>query len=228
MGIRFDAAGEYVDQGVSIPAWDACTLMAWVYISVDRASDSYIIQWPDSGGGGGSYCGINASRQLFVEEAANRTLGSTLATGTWYHIALATGPSNVTVYLNGVQDSQRASASFTPVAIMWGGNTPWLNGIVGALKCFAAELTAEQVALEMYTLRPSGRVACHSFYPARKVGGSTWGTLETRDYGPSGLAIVGHTSGTLSVEDGPPIPWGAAPLLFDDAPPIRRWLLGAH
>jgi len=204
MARRFDGSNHSVWRTTDLPAWDACTLMAWAYISVDRAADSYIFQWCNASSTNGSYCGINSTRQLFVEENTNRTTGSTLAVGTWYHIAMATGPSNVTVYLNGVQDAQRASGTFTPAFLQWGGGTGFLNGNVSALKAFTVEMTATQITQEMRSVRPLGG-SVHGFWPS---------ILHTDLEDLSGTGRTLTLNGTQLTEDGPPVGWGATPYVI--------------
>ena len=204
MAIREDAASEYAAWTTNLPAWNAMTIMGWVYISTNRGAGQQQFFQNDDGGGAGAYA-FHDNLVLTLWTNAASTTGTTLSTGTWYHVALVCDTANAYIYLNGVQDVTRGMTSFTPNAILCGGASQYLNGRHAAVKIWSAALTIDQVKAEMQTIRPQRIANLWGVFPL-------WNATDTRD-----LSGFGHTTtfgGSLTVEDGPPVGWGAAPYII--------------
>jgi Concanavalin A-like lectin/glucanases superfamily len=207
MAVRCNASGERIDITTSLPSEQPLTLMAWVYMTVDRAAPSYILQTGNTAGTAGGYLFVDGSRVLTLQTNSSGytgTTGSTLATGTWYHVAMTLNGTNVRAFLNGVQDIEIAYATYSlTFGFSLGGNNDFWNGRIACGKLFTAALTADQITLEMRTVRPSGRVLSWGYWPL-------FGSLT--DF--SGNSHPWTDPGTVTWEDGPPVGWGAAPYVY--------------
>lgn len=135
--------------------------------------------------------------------------GSTLSTGTWYHVALVrSGDADLSLYLNGVLDATvttniagRLSCGSIALGTFDGGSFNF-DGRVSALKEWTRALTASEIASEMRCMRPVSPRSINGWWPFA-VGNDTmrpkdW-TFRGRDW---------TEVNTPTNEADPPIGWG--------------------
>lgn len=211
MAIRGDAAGDYLARSSDMPTTDPMTWCAWVYLTTDTNALATIFLVVNATGT--QYQTVRLSSAdgttLQVANQSTSASGTSLATGTWYHIAYTRNGATHIVYLNGAQDSTISSNNaLTPANILLLSNTANpLNGRVAAVKLWSGvALSAAEIANEMRTIRPQRLDSLHGWWPCFPGAGE-----RARDYSGNGRNWT--EGGTLTDEDGPPLPWGAAPLL---------------
>src|SRR5262245_61278726 len=213
--------------------------MCWIYRVVDNTNTEEIYFYALNNGYG-SYVGMgvySSPSQLYLDQtvAATTAFGATLALATWYHVAMVFDDTanTLTSYLNAVQDQQITgmTGTFTPGFEAIGnfdvGTYPnFVNGRVAAVKLYTGVLTANEIAAEMRSYLPLRTANLHSWLPLRDVG------EQGTNYGGTGNFTA---AGTLTTEDGPPIPWtlrptaarrfaaAAAPTVAPRPPLVIQW-----
>jgi hypothetical protein len=132
-------------------------------------------------------------------------VGSTLATATWYHLAITvngTGAGGMLGYMNGVLDITGNAISITPTGMRISGGTAgtgeWANMRTAGVKIYSAVFTQSEIVTEMWSLMPVRLANLNGWYPFF-----------------TNTDVVDHSSnlnnwtvaGTLTTEAGPPVPW---------------------
>lgn len=109
-----------------------------------------------------------------------------------------------TIYLNGVLDITGNGTNTNAITNIQLGDagSELFNGRLAAVKFWTVALTAAELLNEMRCIRPVKFASVDSWYPFFD---ST--TDGIRDY--SGNAKTWTVVGSLTSEDGPPIPWGS-------------------
>jgi hypothetical protein len=181
--------------------------MGWFKITTDTNANATFIKYGVSDSSTAYLLGTQADGTTFnIYNTATDAPGTALTVGTWYHCAMTiagTGAGQVLGYLNGVLDmTQTGSPGPTNTQICIGAysttGSERLNGCAAALKFYTGVFTAAEIAIEM----------CQ-YMPFRTAGLVMWSPLlsaadATVNYAGTGVWTV---SGTLTTENGPPIPW---------------------
>jgi hypothetical protein len=153
------------------------------------------------------------------------------ATSTWYNIALVgnTGQGQaLTMYVDGVSTLTGNSdnvGTFDPDLTEWGNDTNADANLTARFqyaKIWNAQLSADEVRSEMRRFVP---IRFANIWGAWEFFDDTAGSLADR----TGQGRTAAETGTLTVEDGPPIPYGHGrgfrrPQSFTPAPTPRPWL----
>ncbi len=140
---------------------------------------------------------------LYLGDTASDFLGSALTVGTWYHVVWVRNGNSNTVYLNGVSDIT-ASSSYSDTTwsvFRWTDADPGPpNARIAHLKLWdGVQLSQAEVQQEMRSARPRRFSNLWGWYPF------TDSNIKDR----SGNVRDWTLTGTLNLEDGPPVPWGA-------------------
>jgi len=215
VAVRADASTERTNWTTSLPAWNAFTAMAWVYIVNNRGVTNQQFIQLDNGAASGIYFYHN-NLVLTFNVNGSATTDVTLSTGTWYHVAVTSDGSNARAYLDGVQKFSPAVTTFTPTALAMGGGSEWMDGRHSAAKVWSVALTADEIVNEMRSIQPRRKSSLWGWFPM-------WTTSDTAD-----LSGNGHTAtynGTMTTEDGPPVGWGGLPMNAGFRAPTRESLL---
>lgn len=214
MALRFDTSTDYIYRDSNLPGITSFTMMAWVYISVDRNDFSPILQYGDANPGTPTEYIVYTMGDgvtLASWNSSSEITGSVLSVGTWYHLAITvagTGANQFLTYLNGaVNITNNGSASVTNERISFATNTgasgnEWLNGRIAACKIYAAVLTAAEIQQEMMFYTPQRTANLNTWLPC--VDPTVANNL--LDASGNGYNMTG-AAGTRTVEDGPPIAW---------------------
>ena len=182
----------------------------WAYISVDRNGYSSFMTRQDNG------------RNLYLETDSDgvtlgvwtldaHTNGSALVVDEWNHIALTSDGTNHLSYLNGILDATLVQdvSAVTPSKLWIGNNhsSEWLSGRIAGVKIYSAVLDANEVALERWSISPRRRANLNTWLPMNAA------VLASNyiDYSGNGYNVT--ATGSPTVEDGPPVGWGANPLI---------------
>jgi hypothetical protein len=191
------------------PTTNSFSLCFWLYVVSAPGGGGWSIFVANGTGGTGSYVGT-ADLVFHVGDWAVDTWGSTLSTGRWYHVGWVRTAGTITnkVYLDGALDIDD-SAVVADYGSDWTLHNPnWTNDggnqKLAHLKIWDnVQLTQTEIQQEMRVAPPVRRSNLWGWYPFTES--------MTRDYSGNGKDWT--TSGaTLSIEDGPPVSWGAAPL----------------
>jgi len=141
---------------------------------------------------------------------------TTLASNTWYHIALTRSGNSTELFLNGVSDGS-GSGTLTGTFLSWGyPYTRPLNARIEAAKHFGAVLTAAEIQQEIYFNMP-----------VRTADLERWSHFVTpdnanfRDYSGTGAANWTEYGSVTQGDSGPPIQWRkGASRVFLQAPAV--------
>lgn len=212
MSIRLSGTGQYYRRNTNLPTSTGFTSMWWARAN---AGDSCMFVYGDLDANPQYNVGFSGL-QLGLY-SGTFTGGSTLSTGTWYHIALTvngTSGANALVYLNGVLDASGTAVTITSSTIRHGSDysSGAFNGNLYAIKTYSAILTAAEIQQEMRQVMPVRTANLNDWRPF-------FSAADFADY--SGAANTTTTVGTPTTEDlTPPIPWRAAR-------PARVYIAGA-
>jgi hypothetical protein len=214
MGVAFGGAGNYFTRTTALPDLNATfTMMGWYYWASTPPAVEQLYLFNNIGSTAFDNLAMQADFQYgyFNAEGSN-ILGSTLTTGTWYHIAMVrAGPASLTGYLNGNTDitsTFNVGTSRGTVERLLVG-----NGVVQAanLKVWATALTQAEVQQEMRMVRPARYANLNLWTPNWPGSGE-----RTRDY--SGNGHDWSETGTPGDGASPPVSYGA-PALYAAPPP---------
>lgn len=213
MAIRFDNTADYLQRATIVPSSLLFTMMGWFYRSAATGNISGLLRLAEDPGGSSYGALVNASGNLSVYSGIY-TAGTALDLDTWYHVALVGDADNITAYLNGVLDIQTPQTFLDPTRIEVGNESEssrHLNGRAAAVKIYDAILSEDEILQEMAQHEPVRSENLNCWLPMVDDTAANC----AKDY--SGFGRHFTTAGTLTVEDGPPIPWrqGLVRLAFD-------------
>ena len=185
----------------------------WGYLISDQNNYSVFVSLGESGGNNHDGIATDAdgtTLRMFVNTiGGNGVNGSALTVGVWYHIGVVrSSATSCVVYLNGVLDithtNDVTSRSWTALVNRVGvqsNDTFPLNGRVAALKMWDTNLTEAEIQQEMRQFLPFRTNNLHTWTPFTDTSTGT----DFLDY--SGNARNWTEAGSVTSEDGPPIPW---------------------
>lgn len=207
MALLLNGTSQYLERDpLGLASATSFTACCWFNPSVLAGLDyrNLLTQW--------SKCGVSLWRYSGTTYALNfgdttaDTRGSDITTSTWYHVAWVRNGNSHTVYLNGVSDiTATSSDSATRLAVgSYSNLLDFFGGQVAHLKIWdGVQLTQAEVQREMFSARP---VRLSDLFLWSHFMGST--TADNSGYGRNWTAI-----GTPTLGDGPPVGWGASPMV---------------
>ena len=207
MSVRFDASTDALSRiALPRPSITAFTLMGWAYSLGSVGAFSGALSFGNASAGGFYMIGRNMdTNRLQIYNASGGATGTAAwAISTWAHIAMTcagTGANLLLGYLNGVLDITTTGASFVNAEKLYVGSSNGpdpFNGRMAAVKIYNAVLTASEIATEMGQYLPVNPTNLNNCTPLLTH-------TDVQDYG--GLNATWTVDGTLTTEDGPPIPW---------------------
>jgi len=224
MAIRFDNSSDRLLRTSNQPATNAdWTITFWVYLVSDLNDFSnFMYLGQNNYSGDYLYIGTDANgTTVLIDIAATTDTGTSLATGTWYHIAVVHNDGNsVTVFLDGVSD---ATVANTP-----GQNDRWEFGAVGTSnfdrgnirianihRYDGLQLSTTQISQDMRSIKPQFWDNLAAWWPTFPGVGE-----RVRDYGPNGWDFT--EGGTLTDEAPPPLSWGSAAAMLIPTIPVSE------
>lgn len=197
----------------------AYTVCFWAKLSSDRdqythfwaASDTTTDTYEDSDFVGTDNTGTNLRGGVYVAAAGTDTVGAALTVGTWYHIAVKrTSATDWRMYVNGVQSGITVTRDITGRNATLGeffhrlnGTTYFCDGVIAHYKAWDVALTDAQIAAEMRTITPKRWT--------NLVGWTPFISSVKADALKSRVGGDWTENGTLVIEQGPPVSWGASP-----------------
>lgn len=230
MAVRFNAVAEAIRRTTNLPNYNSTyTMMAWYYVVNFTNTgfgnmDLMVLSAPSDASLPFdliqiTHSGAATPRQLilFTTNPQTAELGSQINGTTWYHLAMVReSATSLKLYLDGVLDITNTlnvgTSRVAPTHMDFGAwslatsRTPDFR--VKGIKVWAGTaLTAEQIKIEMQTLRPHFYTNLNTFDPVFTGSGE-----RTRDYSGNGYNL--SEVGTLTDEDDPPVSYGAPPLIY--------------
>lgn len=164
--IVLDGANNYVQLPANIARGSGFTFAAWIYWNgganwqriFDFGSDTshYLFLTPSSGSGTLRFAIANGGSEQRVET-------STLASGSWQHVAITLSGGTAALYLNGAQVAQSTSftitpSSFSPIKNYLGKSQfsadPLFNGLMDQVLIKDYAMSAAQIALLQTNVPP--------------------------------------------------------------------------
>ena len=206
MAMDFDGVDQHVDIGDVAPldiTGSAITLAIWANNTVN-GEHKLIAKWKDAGSLFSYLLSINASDKALlavhpVGEGQATTIGTTtIATGTWFHIAGTYDGTTLRIYVNGVEENSNTITGgnlrsvAAPVRIGSGsgdGEEP-MDGILDDARIYDRALSADEI-LTIYNSRGRDGIALN--LKARYLlnegapGVAASGAGVIKDSGPNGL-----------------------------------------
>lgn len=223
MSLRFDATTDRLYVSGSLPSRTAFTLCGWaraasipastfrslcsISAGVSSPSGAFDFAWYASGAlSVSTYYGSGDQTVQF---------SATPAVGEWFFFAMTGSASSVDGYVGRVTDaalltvSNSLVAPFTPGAMGIGDNgwSEGFNGNVAGVRVWDAVLTAAELEQERWTLAPRRRANLNRWAPVINAAVAD----AQRDWYQ---ALNFTAAGTLTVEDGPPVGYGASALIL--------------
>jgi hypothetical protein len=210
------SAGARLDRASNPPAIDGTTWCLWWYETSHPVTLSGVFG-----------LGSVTQRTYVLEDSATSTYhmggsggaaappdidtGYSSATSTWHFAAQSVSGTTFNCYIRSITDSSFTTAtddasSSSYVATSWyrcgaaGITSNRMDGYVAGVKIWEAVLTEDELWTESQRLTPVRFANLHSCYPLI-------GNHGTQDIGPNGYAFT--EVGSPTVQDGPPITWGA-------------------
>ncbi|HEV2778820.1 MAG TPA: LamG domain-containing protein [Actinophytocola sp.] len=216
MAVRFDAASENYTAATGLPS-NVYTFAAWIRPAAVGATNR-VVYWLTTSGD--VFTGIqvrsNASTDLQAYDSGSYAFNGlgplSASAGVWYRVALVVNGANATFYRAAAGDvlGSASAANFTTPATPTSfhlGDDPYdeyWDGRLAAVKMWQAALTPAEVEVELGQYTPRRTADLLRWHP--------FITAEATDYSGNGHTLSGGTGTTT--EDGPPIPWGAAPIVL--------------
>jgi phosphotransferase system IIB component len=208
----------------------AYTVLMSVYLTTDRNERTLFCTLGGVGGAGNidalETTSSGTTLRISVNESAGANSTSELAVGGWTNIAMVrSSATSLTLFVNGVQVAGPVTTNVTSRAAMdllrfgsWFALFNFLNGRISNAKLFARALTGAEILQEHSAVRPISTDSLWGWWPCVD---STL-THALKDFSGNGRNLTGVN--TPTVEDGPPVGWGAPALVCNRSVAVRARL----
>ena len=213
MAWRIDSSSDYLRRTASLPATTSFSACGWCRVVTDRTGQYRFIFGLENtahptDSSAWMLIGWNNSNNFYVTHASiSDVFASNPSTTDWFFWAL-TCSGTATDTFNGywravdgtaLNNKSSFGVSFTPAQMMWSNDTfdEYVDCRHAGLKVWDAALTAEEILVESFQLAPVRRANLHLFAP-----GFAHDQLD--DMSGNGRTLT--AGGTLTTEEGPPVP----------------------
>lgn len=219
MALRIDAEADVLSLSSGLPSSTAFTLCGWFKRRGTGAGTNeisallYGADPPNQYVASFIYSYSAANFRVQSSGGAISSAGLSITTDTWYFYALScagTGASDAKIRAaakgaTSFTEVTATGASFTPVAFSFGINGAgiWGNQALAGWKLFDRVLTDAELFAEMNRLTPASTTNLNAWWPMVH---SATGTADN-DFSGAGKDL--SPAGTITLEDGPPVGWGA-------------------
>jgi hypothetical protein len=203
MATRFDGT-TWLSRTTNLPTITNFTLMCWLYSLAAESFPSAISIGPNASG----TCYLisrDLTDVLQVWTGATTAQGTTsMLSNTWHHVAMTcagTGTDQLLCYLNGALEiTTTGDAGVTNARAYLAQSNDELNPNdcrLAGIKFYEGVLSESEIRTEM-----------RSTVPVRTAGLTVWSPLLAHsDLNNYAGGVAWTASGTLTTEDGPPVPW---------------------
>ena len=224
MAIRLGTQA-YLQRSTNLPSATAVTICGWFRKRGAGGAAAHILcafTTTDASSGVGCYIDLGGTSQFFVGSGgAPVSSGVTVTTDQWYWFALSNAGTGATDCK--VRHATPGATSFTTASTQGVTFTPgnlafsaeaadyWANVALAGVRVFDRVLTDAELLAEMNRLRPASTTNLNLWTPmVADVAATAY-----KDY--SGNGRDWSAGGTITVEDGPPVGWGAPILVVGAA-----------
>ena len=219
MAIRINAGTDDLRRSAP-PDESALTMCGWTRVIADTGAAYQALGGIEDTGLGVwnilYWEGATSNAMAISSGAAEVNFASRPAVGTWFFWAITSttaGAGSLIGYWSLATSSTFNSASTTGQAgtsdrLTIGndsGASNFLDGRFAAIKVWDAVLTQAELEQEKWSIRPRRWANIHLWAPCRIA-------TELADYSGNGRTLT--ATGTLTTEDGPPVPWGAGSIIL--------------
>ncbi len=226
MALRLDAQADTLQRTANLPASStAVTLCGWFRRRGSGGTNELLVAIAESPGGPAivAYIGLGGTPAftLFTPAHGAPVTGGSITTDTWYFLALSgqgTGATDAKLRhaalgATSLTTISATNASFTPGLVQFGFDDAgqWPNAALAGWKLYDRVLTDAELLAEMNRLRPASTTNLNAWWPM------VADVAATADNDFSGNARDLTPAGTITVEDGPPVGWGAPILVVGAA-----------
>lgn len=158
MSVRISANNQSLTRTANIPSpgTTGYTIMFWAYIVSNTGALQDMFWLHTTSVSNYHFHGaLSGLSHYFEDDSGNSITGSSLSTGTWYHLALTVTPAGSTkiIYLNGTADGNTAGVdTFTPNTLRLGNNpgaSRHYDGRFAAYKEWSVVLTPTEINAEI-------------------------------------------------------------------------------
>lgn len=218
MAIIVNASGEYLRRTANLPSDSNWTGMCWMYLNSIRSGQyQYVITLENNTTAASDYHDIGFGNGGVFEIGGigvNVNFASSPAAGNWYHCYLRNNGTSLSGGFRGLGDASYTTASggapsaFTEAALYFGNTSydEYMDVRLAGIKVWDAHLSDAEIELEFTRLTPARTANLNIWTP-----GILTGTDRVKDYSGNGRDWT--AGGTLTDDDGPPVPWGAGPVI---------------
>lgn len=167
MGVRLDAAGDYLRRTANLPNVASVTIAGWACLDVDKNDFTNICTLEDSASNAGNSINLitdsdGTTLKIYSGSSAYSATLATLTVGTPFFFALTGGAANAVVGYyraagsNTLASVNHASSGFTSAAMYFGNDSYayYLNGRLFNLKVWDRVLTPAELLIESFYARP--------------------------------------------------------------------------
>lgn len=200
MAVQFSADNQAYTATTGLPG-STYTVLAWVYLSVDRNASSTM--WTHGSGSNGHNIWTSADgTTLAFDSAGGSFTAGSLTVGAWTKVAFTANGTTGTIYsaadgaaLASTGTGTIPTVTFTNIFIGAFSNATsgfWLNGRIADFKVYTAVLTLSEMEAELaqYTpVRTANLLRYHPFHVA-----------ETTDYSGNGNDLSAGTGATTAAD----------------------------
>ena len=222
MSIAVSSTANYLERTTDLPATGKFTFMCWVRWDSLSVTEPLFARAQASGS---SFFLFKNSTDVIAHRIGGdaASLGSTsLSADTWYHVALTRDDDPATpehdIYLNGAKEIDNDTATtWAEDAIQLGRNKRFgsqMNGEIAAVKIWSGVILSQaQIQQEMWQYLP-----IHAFGNLHIVSPFV-DQVDTQFTDYSGNGRNWSEAGTVTIDDNPPVAWGALPYVVTVSPP---------
>jgi len=208
MALRFNNSADYLERTTGIPAYNSFTIIAWVMKSGSTAGLAVLFLVAENAGGVAYLVGIDPSSGVIVLQGGDTDYSTVpLDVGAWYHVALTSDGSGLTVYLDGNNAVSVPHGTITPTRIQIGNqseNGTYFDGRIAALKIYNRAMVRGEIQAELSQYLPIHTSGLNSWQPMADESASS----AVKDNSGAGNDFT--LNGAIATEDGPPVTWRQA------------------
>lgn len=226
MALRLDAQADTLQRTANLPSATSFTVCGWFRRRGTGGTNQLLVGLGEVGSHVvGCYIGIGATYEFNVYSSmagAPVSSGVAVTADQWYFVAVSnagTGATDAKVRhaapgASSLTTASAAGSTFTSNIFTFGLDDAgqWSNVSLAGWKLYDRVLTDAELLAEMNWLRPASTTNLNAWWPM------VADVAATADNDYSGNARDLTAGGTLTIEDGPPVGWGASPIWIVDHP----------
>ena len=216
MAWRISAGGEHLLRTAALPSTTNFSVCGWQYTLQRSPATTYGNIWDledttypsDSSAWIGLVYNDALPSLRLTTTGGGTDFASAPSDNAWFFWALTCSGTGAGTFIGywvaasgaAFVSANQAGVSFAPGSMLWGEDTfdAWVDGRIAGVKVWDAVLTSAELWSERWSLTPVRRANLHLFAPGFRH-------TDLEDMSGNGKTLT--AGGTLSTEEGPPVPW---------------------